>query len=415
MPNLKKINVVFLSVFLIVFTALSTFFVTAAVLKDKEITSSDVSTQTTSEEASQVQTGELPDGYKEVEELKAYVLKNYYLDVTEEQLYEGMKKGIFEVLKDPYSQFMNADEFEDYMQSSSGEYPGIGIYLTPNSDNQIEIVSPIEDTPAYRAGLVAKDLIIGVNGKEVNADVMDEAIATIKGEPGTPVTLTIYRPEKKEKFDVEIIREWIDIKVVKSKMINDELGYLRLTTFDENSASEFEKHIKELVNKGSKGIVVDLRNNPGGYLDQCVNIADLLLGKELIVYTESRNGDDDEFYSDKEFYDVELVVLVDGGSASASEILTGALKDHKRATIIGETTFGKGVVQIVERFEGNTGFKLTTSQYFTPNGVNIHGVGIAPDIEIKLDEKYGEIKNPTDADDNQLQKAIEVLKTKIKK
>jgi len=414
--NLKKIHVVFLSLFLVVFTGLSTYFVTAALMKNESLKADqealDAIGKIVEETTSPVN---VEQEYKEIEELKNYVLKNYYLDVTEEQLYEGMKKGIFEVLKDPYSVFMNEDEFGDYMQSSSGEYPGIGIYLTPNNENQIEIVSPIEDTPAFRAGLLAKDLIIGVNGEEVNADVMDEAISKIKGEPGTPVTLTIYRPETKSRFDVDIVREWIDIKVVKSRMIEDKVGYLRLTTFDENSAAEFDKNIKELIKQGAKGIVIDLRNNPGGYLDQCVNIADTLLGKEMIVYTESRNGDDDEFYSDADFYDVELVVLVDGGSASASEILTGALKDHKRATIIGETTFGKGVVQIVERYAENTGFKLTTSQYFTPNGVNIHGIGITPDIEVVLDENYGKIENPTDKDDNQLQKALEVIRTKIKK
>lgn len=299
------------------------------------------------------------------------------------------------------------------MESSSGEYPGIGIYLAPNADNEIEIVSPIEDTPADKAGLLAKDLIIGVNGETVNADVMDEAIATIKGEPGTPVTLTIYRPSKKEKFDVDITREWIDVKVVKSKMIDDQIGYLRLSMFDEQSAAEFEKHLKELQASGAKGVVVDLRQNPGGYLSQCVEIADMLLGKELIVYTESRNGDDEEYYSDDQKVDVQLVVLVDNGSASASEILTGALKDHKAATIVGTTTFGKGVVQIVQPYSENTGFKLTTSQYFTPNGVNIHGIGIEPDVVIELDEAYYEIENPTDADDNQLQKAIEIIKTKI--
>ena len=146
------------------------------------------------------------------------------------------------------------------------------------------------------------------------------------------------------------------------------------------------------------------RQNPGGYLDQCVEIADMLLGKEMIVYTESRNGENEEFFSDAQKFDVQLVVLVDSGSASASEILTGALKDHKSATIVGTTTFGKGVVQIVKPYNANTGFKLTTSQYFTPNGENIHGVGIEPDVIIELDEAYNELENPTKADDNQLQK-----------
>lgn len=394
-----------LSVFLVLISISATFFVTTNMqveTGDKVVVSKEV-----------INTYEATiEKYREIEDLKNYVMKNYYLDVTEEELIEGMKKGVFDILDDPYSVFMNAQEFEDYMQSSSGEYPGIGIYLAPNNENEIEIVAPIEDTPADRAGLIAKDLIVGVNGEVVNASVMDDAISKIKGEPGTPVTLTIYRPSNKERFDVDIVREWIDVKVVKSRMIEADLGYLRLSMFDEKSASEFKTHMDDLVKQGAEGVIIDLRQNPGGYLDQCIEIADLLLGKELIVYTESRNGEDEKFYSDASQYDVELVVLIDGGSASASEILTGALKDHGRATIIGTTTFGKGVVQVVRPYIESTGFKLTTSQYFTPSGENIHGVGINPDIEVILDEKYYEIENPTDSDDNQLQKAIEIIKSK---
>jgi len=402
----KKLHVLLLCVFLVIITAMTTFFVTT--IFQVETGDKVVVSQTTIDDYQTTM-----DQYREIEELKNYIKTNYYLEVSDEQLIEGMKKGIFDVLEDPYSVFMNEEEFQDYMESSSGEYPGIGIYLAPNEDNEIEIVSPIEDTPADRAGLLAKDLIIGVNGDTVNADVMDEAIATIKGEPGTPVTLTIYRPSKKEKFDVEIVREWIDIKVVKTRMLEDQIGYLRLTMFDESSAAEFEKGLKALIAEGAKGVIVDLRQNPGGYLSQCVEIADMLLGDALIVYTESRNGDDEEYFSDPEKYDTQLVILVDGGSASASEILTGALKDHEAATIVGTTTFGKGVVQIVKPYNENTGFKLTTSQYFTPDGMNIHGIGIEPNVVIEMDEAYYELESPTDADDNQLQKALEIMKTKL--
>lgn len=405
---MKKINVLLLSVFLVLISIAATFFVTTNLqveTGEKVVVSKEVITSYES----------TIEKYREIEDLKNYILKNYYKEVTEEELIEGMKKGVFNVLNDPYSVFMNAQEFEDYMQSSSGEYPGIGIYLAPNADNEIEIVAPIEDTPADRAGLLAKDLIVGVNGEVVNASVMDETISKIKGEPGTPVTLTIFRPSKKERFDVEIVRAWIDVKVVKSRMLEEGLGYLRLSMFDEKSASEFKTHMDALIKQGARGVVLDLRQNPGGYLDQCVEIADMLLGKELIVYTESRNGEDEKYYSNASKYDVELVVLIDGGSASASEILTGALKDHGRATIIGTTTFGKGVVQIVRPFIESTGFKLTTSQYFTPNGENIHGVGINPDIEVVLNESYYELEEPTDLDDNQLQKAIETLKSNLNK
>jgi carboxyl-terminal processing protease len=399
---LKKINVVLLSIFLVGISIIGTFYVTTFIeidLGDKVVISKE----------SMDNYQELYAAYSEVDELKEYVEVNYYKDISEELLYEGMKKGLFEILDDPYSIYMGNDEFTSYMESSSGEYPGIGIYLAPNDDNQIEIVAPIEDTPADRAGLIAKDLIVAVNGDPVNADMMDDAITMIKGEPGTSVTITIDRPSKEENFDVEIVREWIDVKVVKTRMLSDDMGYLRLSMFDENSASEFKSHMDDLIDQGATKVVIDLRQNPGGYLDQCVEIADSLLGKGLIVYTDSRNGDHESFESDAKKYNVELAVLVDEGSASASEILTGALKDHQAATIIGVQTFGKGVVQIVRPYTEKTGFKLTTSEYFTPNGENIHGVGITPDIIEPLDESFYEIEKPSDEDDNQLQKAIEVL------
>ena len=403
---MKKSFVIVLSIFLVLVTATATFFVTSFIqinVGDKLVISQE----------DMDDYRDFYEKYGEVEDLKEYILENYYLDIEDEVLIEGMKKGLFEILDDPYSVYMNSDEFKNYMESSTGEYPGIGIYLTPNDNNEIEIVSPIEDTPADKVGLVAKDIITAVNGDPYNAETMDEAIKIIKGEPGTPVTLTIYRPSKDSIFDVEIVRAWIDIKVVKSRMLDEQMGYLRLSMFDENSASEFDQHTKDLIKSGAKGIVLDLRQNPGGYLSQCVDIADYMLGKELIVYTEGRNGDNEEFFSDSSKYDVKWVVLTDGGSASASEILTGALKDHGAATIVGTTTFGKGVVQIVKPYDLSTGFKLTTSQYFTPDGKNIHGIGIEPDIFIEMDESYYELESPTDEDDNQLQKAIDVLGEKL--
>ncbi|GAU78013.1 S41 family peptidase [Fusibacter sp. 3D3] len=404
---MKKINVVILSLLLIIASSGITFFATT-------ITQVDLGDKVVISKKDFDQYQETINKYKEVEVLKDYIEKNYYKEVSDELMIEGMKKGIFTVLEDPYSLFMNKDEYKSYMESSSGEYPGIGVYLVANEDNEIEIVAPIEDTPGERAGLQAKDLIIGVNGETVDASVMDETISKVKGEPGTSVTLTIYRPSLKDKFDVDIKREWIDVKVVKSRMLDSQLGYLRISMFDENSAFEFDKHMKELVNQGAQGVVLDLRQNPGGYLTQCVKIADSLLGKSLIVYTESRNGDNERFESDSKKMDVQLVVLVDQGSASASEILTGALKDNKAATIVGVTTYGKGVVQIVKPFSEDTGFKLTTSEYFTPSGKNIHKIGIEPDVVEPLDENYSKIENPTDADDNQLQKAIEILNEKLK-
>jgi len=395
---LKKRNVVFLSIFLVIITSVLT-----SMFMQVNSGETGIINETSIDEF---------QSYGEVDELRQYILENYYLEIDNELLFEGMKKGMFDILEDPYSAYMNTEEFESYMESSSGEYPGIGIYLSPNEDNQIEIVAPIEDTPADRAGLLAKDLIIGVNGLTVDAEMMDEVVSMIKGEPGTPVTLTLYRKTGDRTFDVDIERAWIDIKVVKSRVLEDDIGYLRLSMFDEKSASEFKTHMDSLIEQGTKKVIIDLRQNPGGYLDQCVEISDMLLGRELIVYTDGRNGDSAEFNSDSNKYDVDLVVLIDGGSASASEILTAALKDNDAATIVGTTTFGKGIVQTVQPYDENTGFKLTVSQYFTPDGENIHGIGIDPDVEVVLDENYYTLEDPQDSDDNQLQKAIEIIKAK---
>ncbi|MBM7561939.1 S41 family peptidase [Fusibacter tunisiensis] len=403
---MKKKTAILIGLLLVITTAATTFFVTTFIqidLGDKVV----ISRKDLEDFRSFYGT------YESVEDLKSYIEENYYLEVEESLLIDGMKQGLFDVLEDPYSLYMDSEEFQSYMESSTGEYAGIGLYLTPNDKDQIEVVSPIEDTPADSVGLLAKDVITGVNGVSYTAEQMDEAIKQIKGEPGTSITLTIYRPSQNKSFDVEIERAWIDIKVVKARMLDSEIGYLRLTTFDENSAREFDENAKDLISQGAKGIVLDLRQNPGGYLSQTVKIADAMLGKALIVYTEGRNGDNGTYESDARKYDVNWVVLIDQGSASASEILTGALKDHGQATIVGTTTFGKGVVQVVVPHEGDSGFKLTTSQYFTPSGAYIHGVGIEPDVFIELDEGYYEIEEPTDEDDNQLMKALEIIKEQL--
>lgn len=403
MGNLKRKHAIFLSFTLIFLTAISTFWMTTIYqirMGDKVIIN----------RYELEEYREIIHNFKPLNDLKQYIETNYYLEVDNDLLFEGMKKGLFEALKDPYSEFMNADEFENYMASTSSEYPGIGVYLTPNSKNQIEIIAPIEDTPAFRAGLLAQDIILAVDSEYYTAETLDNAIRAIKGEPKTKVKLTIYRPSKEETFDVWVERDWIDIKVVRSRMLESDLGYIRLSMFNEKSALEFKEHLQALIDQGAKGIVFDLRQNPGGYLDQSIEIADLFLDDVLVVYTESRNGENESFYSDKAHFDVDMVILIDEGSASASEIVTGALKDHGVATVVGSKSFGKGVVQVIKPYTEKTGFKLTTSQYFTPSGLNIHQVGIEPDIIIPLDPSYHQLKSPTDEDDNQLQTAIDALK-----
>lgn len=246
---------------------------------------------------------------------------------------------------------------------------------------------------------------------------MDEAVKVMKGEPDTEVVLTIMRTEKdkeRETFDLDITREIIRIETVKSDLIEDNIGYIKITSFDDLTYRDFKAELDGLGEKDIKGLVIDLRNNPGGLLSRTVQIADELLGKGDIVYTQTKDGT--RFYekSDKDMVDYPLAVIINGGSASASEILAGAVKDRERGTLVGTTTFGKGVVQRLHDLPDGSGIKLTISEYFTPNGINIHGIGIDPDIEVELNEDVEIIGVENIENDNQLQKAVEQVKSQIK-
>lgn len=358
------------------------------------------------------------DKYQKQENLMKIAEKDFLYEANEETMLEGALEGTLNALGDPYTKFMTKKEFDALIQDTEGSYEGIGVYITASDDNKILIVSPIEDTPAEKAGLSTGDKIIRINGKEFTSDKIDEAVSIMKGMPGTSVTLTIQREgnEKEPKiFDVSIKREKIKIKTIKSSMLKNNIGYIRITTFDMQTAKDFKDSYQALKNKGIKALVIDLRNNPGGIIDATVEISDIFMGEGVVTYTKTKAGQMEYFNSNKSMETIPIVLLVNEGSASASEIMAGALKDTKRATLIGTKTFGKGIVQSVRRF-GNDGegIKMTVSEYFTPSGINIHGTGIMPDVEIKLPEDaqgYGIEYLETD---NQLNKAIETLESKIK-
>jgi carboxyl-terminal processing protease len=340
-------------------------------------------------------------------ELRRFIEKNYYKDTSKVDFESGIIKGIFESLNDPYSTYFTAEEFKKFNEDTSGEYAGIGIVIEPTDDGLITVVSPIEGSPAYKIGVKSNDKIIKVDGKEVSAKNFEEAVSMMRGKPGTDVVITVVRKGEAAPVEFKITREIVKIKAVTSKNLGNGLGYIRINSFDNDVAKQFETNLDSLLKSGAKGLVIDLRGNPGGALDQCIEIADRILGKALIVYTKDRQGVEDKAYSDENTkLSMPVTVLVDGGSASASEILTGAVKDNHAGTIIGEKTFGKGIVQSVYTLDGGTGMKLTTSEYFTPSGKNIHKIGITPDILIKDDPK-------TEVDE-QLQKAETVLLSKIK-
>ena len=356
---------------------------------------------------------EMYEKYAKQEGLMQIAKKEFLYEADEEVMLEGALQGTLKALDDPYTQFMTKEEFESLMQDTEGSYSGIGVYITASDDNKIIIVSPIEDTPAEKAGLKTGDKIIRINGVEYTADKINAAVIVMKGEPGTSVTLTIQRESAdgtQNVSDVVVNREKIKMKTVKPAMLGEDIGYIRITTFDMQTANDFKTAYETLKSKGIKGLVIDLRFNGGGMLNATVDITDIFTGEGIVTYTKTKSGEIEYFKSDEEKEDIPIVLLINEGSASASEIMAGAMKDTKRAVLVGKKTFGKGIVQKVQEF-GNDGegIKMTVSEYFTPSGINIHGIGIEPDIEVELPEDAEGYGYEFFETDTQLKKAVEVL------
>lgn len=347
--------------------------------------------------------------------LKDFLQENYYQPIEEDTLMEGSIKGMFNSIGDPYTIYMSPSEYDSFMTETEGSFGGIGIQVSVDENGLITIIAPIEDTPGERVGLKSGDKIIKVDGEDVVNKDLDEVVSKMKGEPGTRVNLTIIREGREDYLEKEITREIIKIITVKSEIIDEEIGYIRISMFDRNTSKDFENHLRAIEGKNIKGLIIDLRSNPGGLLNEVVKISDRILGEQIIVYTEDRDGNRKNNYSDeKNKLEIPLVLLVDGGSASASEILAGAVKDSNSGTLIGTTTFGKGIVQNVEDLSDGSGIKYTSSEYFTPNGINIHGEGIEPDIIVEIPEELLEQATKIELeDDPQFTEALEVLKSKI--
>ncbi|EJP25185.1 peptidase, S41 family [Peptostreptococcaceae bacterium AS15] len=344
--------------------------------------------------------------YMEIKQFENLIRQTYYKDTDDIDFVEGMKKGMVEQLGDPYSKYLNKEEFKRMMEDTAGNFVGIGVYIAPNNNGEIVVVSPIKGTPAEKAGIKSGDIISTVDGKKYEAKTMNDAVKAMRGEKGKTVVVGILDSKRQYK-EYKIVREDIQTETVSSKMLDKNLGYIQIKAFEERTASEFREHITKLKKNNIKGLVLDLRSNPGGLVDQVTNVADQILPEAMIVYSSNRIGEKQFAKSDnKESLKIPIVMLVNEGSASASEILSGALQDNKKATILGENTFGKGVIQsIMEMDKG--GLVITTAQYFTPNGNVVDKKGIKPDVKVEY-KKTGENK------DSQLDKAIEILKQKVK-
>ena len=313
------------------------------------------------------------------------VQEQYVEEVTDKKLIESAISGMLQSL-DPHSSYLSADSYKDMQVKTKGKFGGLGIEITME-DGVVKVVSPIDDTPAAKAGMMSGDLIIGVDGESIRGLTINESVSKLRGPVGSKVIITVVR-DKKDPYEIEIKRDIINIKSVKHNIIKN-IGYVRLTTFSDTTTSGLEKALTEIKkNIGDKfqGLILDLRNNPGGLLNQSISVADAFLNQGEIVSTQGRNDDDTSRVFAKKgdlINGQPLVVLINSGSASASEIVAGALKDHSRAIIIGTRSFGKGSVQSIIPLAGNGAMRLTTARYFTPSGVSIQAKGIEPDIIVE--------------------------------
>lgn len=341
--------------------------------------------------------------------LEKKVEDDFLYKVDKEKLRQGELKGMVASLGDPYSEYLTLEDFNALAEQTNGKFFGIGVSVSSNEEGQILVIAPIKDTPAEKVGIKTGDLIIKVNGEPVSGNDLQAAVAKIKGDKGTSVKITIYRPSTKETKDIDVKRDEIKLETVISNTIKD-LGYIGITQFNDNTYDEFTKALNNLKEKNVKGLIIDLRGNPGGTVDSVEKIANELLPEGTIVSAKNRDGQVVfDYKSDKEYVNLPMAVLINGGSASASEILAGAIRDFKMGKLIGEKSFGKGIVQSVFPFPDGSGLKITTSEYFTPSGENIHKKGIKPDIEVKLPENVKGIGIEYLNTDSQLKKAIEVL------
>lgn len=356
----------------------------------------------------------------EMESLKGLLDKNFLFDFKDEDIYNGALKGMFANLGDPYTSYYPKDEYEKLMENLDGRYKGIGVTVSASKEGMIKVVQVFEDSPAKEAGMKSGDYIKSVEGTDFDATELEKAVSLIRGEPGSKVKIEVLRvsEDKPEGEEIPMLVERRDVTVdtVYSKTLNisgKKIGYLRLSAFDDITWNDFKEHYSKLKNANIEGLIFDLRNNPGGALDVCLNIADTFLDEGVVVTTEDKNGNVITEKSDANMDDIPMVVLVNENSASASEILAGAFKDRGRAKIIGTKTFGKGIVQKLFPLENGAGAKITISEYKTPNNEKINKIGVKPDIEVENKNQDLDLNENDFSKDQQFLKALAELVKEI--
>ena len=346
---------------------------------------------------------------RQIEEmLDTYYVEDYDKELAEELMYTGLVAGV----GDPYTYYLSADSLAEQVEKNSGHFVGIGVEIYAGDDGYIVVSSVTPGGPAEAAGILAEDKITEVDGESITGKTAADVSSLVKGEEGTDVTLTIFRESTGEVLEKTVTRQDIQVKTVSWSMMDDNIGYISITNFRENTYSQFKEALDMLEAEGMEKLVLDLRNNTGGLVKSAHEIGEELLPEGIMVYTMDKEGNREDTLCDDVYNDVPMVVLVNGNSASAAEILAGAIQDTGRGELIGTTTFGKGLVQRLFTLPDGSGLNVTIQKYYTPNGTSIHGVGITPDYEVELPEEYAQQTNIPAEADTQLQKAVEVLSEK---
>lgn len=357
---------------------------------------------------------EILERYSRLEEVRQILLDEYYIDVDDETLIQGAIDGMLASLEDPYTFYYTEEDMIERQESTTGEYRGVGMSVQMDGEGAVNVVRVFKDSPAEEAGILAGDKLIAIEGEYLNiqtAKDLDEAVSRIRGEVGTTVNITILRDGEEIEFDVT--RGEVNINYVEYELIDD-IGYVRIYEFEATTADSFNEAVEYFQENNVSGMVIDLRDNPGGLLTSVVDIADQLLPQGRVIYTEDRAGNVSAYYSSEEHWDVPLVVLINDQSASASEILAASIQDYERGQVVGITSYGKGIVQLLVTFPEGAGMQYTESRYFTPNGRSIHEVGVEPDVIVEMDEDYDpSVQGVNVENDNQLEEALRILDEEI--
>lgn len=352
-----------------------------------------------------------PSVQSKIRQLVAAIDSLYYEEVDEEELVDGLYKGLFEGIGDPYSAYYTPEEYESMMISATASLSGIGAVLQQDPDTmQVTVNHVYEGSPAEQAGIRNGDMLLQVDDITATSMELSELVTHIRGKEGTVVHLKLYREGLSNYLELDVTRAIVDVPTVSGEMQSGGIGYIAVVEFGENTAQEFKDQVAELQKQGMTALIVDLRDNPGGMLASVTDMLDQILPEGVLVSTEDKYGEKTEYTSDADCMDLPMAVLINGNSASSSEIFAGAIRDYDYGTLIGTKTFGKGIVQSIRRLKDGSAIKLTTAKYYTPHGENIHGQGIEPDIELEYDYQGPEDEDYDMKYDNQVQKAIEILK-----